>query len=616
MLQRLFAALLVFIACTGCALADERPAELDEARYLTVDGLRPGMEGYGLTVFQGVEPERFDVKIIGVMRNIWDIDRDIILVECSGMNLEHTGIAGGMSGSPIYIDDKLIGALAYGFVYAKTAIAGVTPIAEMMPLAEKPDEVQEQPARGGPVELDAPLVVHDREFDKLMVAARPRSEPDPGDTLELAPIATPLRVSGLGPPSVARRWLAQFAEDLAPTGLVPIQGGQAGDIDMEGVEAKLVPGATFAARLLWGDLNWDAIGTVTEVVGDRVIGLGHPMLGQHDIRMPMTTGYVFTFMPSFRRTFKLGSGLEAVGVIDADRPTGVAGTKGNVAESVKLSVEVAGLEPGEEKKTYNFETIRHPAITAQMIGMAVASCMTRPGAPPEQLTARFRVTARFDDREPLVVENVASGRDGMVALNGVFRTVRGLLGTITDNEFERLFPESVDVEINFERERRFAYIESFSVDRTTVRRGETLRATVELRHVQGERQRRTIEVPIPAEVPLGRAIVQVSDSEVAFEMARQDSPGRFQPETIDQLIALLEEPYRGDRIYVRMSHAGAGVSIAGQDLPDLPQSVLGTIAADGQSGVKFVYSTKVHTIPSDVVVRGSHTVEINIEEPR
>ncbi|MFW6107627.1 MAG: SpoIVB peptidase S55 domain-containing protein [bacterium] len=613
MLRELLAVVAVLAACTGCAGAAERAAiKIDETRYLTADTLRAGMKGHGLTVFEGTKPERFDVEIIGVMHNAWGIDRDIILIRCSGHNLEHTGIAAGMSGSPIYVNDRLVGALAYGFPYAKTAVAGVTPIADMLPLAAKAPAKERNPRATGAVELDAPLVVFGEEFSTVKLVERPSTNAPGGGTMELAPIATPLRVSGFGPPPTARRWLRDFARELEPTGLVPVQGGRAGKVDA--ADAELVPGATIGARLLWGDLNWDAIGTVTEVVGDRVLGLGHPMLGDPDVRIPMTTGRIFTFMPSFRRTFKLGSGLDIVGVIDTDRQTGIAGTKGAKPDSVKLSVAVTGL-PGEGKtQTYHFETLRHTAVTGRVIGMAVASCITRSGDPPEALTARFRVSATFADRDRLVVENVASGRTGQSAVNGVFRTVRGLVGTLTDNEFQRVFPESVEVEARFEHERRFAHIESVSVDRTTVRRGGSVKVTVELRHMLGPRERKTIAVPIASDAPLGRAIVHVCDSQTAYDAARKDSPGRFEPRTLDQLFRLLREPYRGDRVYVRLSYPGAGVAIEGRQLPDLPSSVLGTIASYRKSGRTYVRNTVVTRVPSPVVVQGSQVVQIQIEE--
>ncbi|MFO7899813.1 MAG: SpoIVB peptidase S55 domain-containing protein [Planctomycetota bacterium] len=615
MLREVLAVLVVLAACAGCAGAAERAAiKIDETRYLTADKLRPGMKGHGLTVFEGTKPERFDVEIIGVMHNAWGIDSDIVLVRCSGHNLEHTGIAAGMSGSPIYVGDKLIGALAYGFPYAKTAVAGVTPIAEMLPLAARAPAKERKPTAGGAVELDAPLVVFGEEFSTVKLVERPSGHRPKSGTMELAPIATPLRVSGFGPPPTARRWLRQFARELEPTGLVPVQGGRPGKA--EAADAELVPGATIGARLLWGDLNWDAIGTVTEVVGDRVLGLGHPMLGEQDVRIPMTTGRIFTLMPSFRRTFKLGSGLDIVGVIDTDRQTGIAGTKGAKPDSVKLSVAITGLTGAEETQTYRFETLRHPVVTGRMIGMAVTSCMTRSGDPPEELTARFRVTATFEGRDRLVVENVASGRSGQSALNGVFRTVRGLVGALTDNEFERVFPESVQVEARFEHGRRFAHIESVSVDRTTVRRGGSLTVTVELRHVLGKRGRKTIDVPIAGDAPLGRAILHVCDSRTAFDSARKDSPGRFEPRTLDQLFRLLREPYRADRIYVRLSYPGAGVAIEGRELPDLPSSVLGTIASHRKSGLTYVRNTVVKRVPSPVVVDGSQVVQIQIEEEK
>ncbi len=603
--------LLVVGAAPACAAAP--PAAIDETKYLTADKIRAGMKGHGLTVFQGTAPERFDVEVLGVLHNAWGVDSDIILIRCSGKNLEHTGIAAGMSGSPIYIDDKLIGALAYGFTFAKAPIAGVTPIAEMLPVAERAGRA---PAGKGAAvfKLDKPVEVFGREFAELILARRfmaAEGGADPG--AGLSPIATPVRLAGLGPRGVASRLLRAFGPELEELGLMPVQGGMAGADDTK--DAKIEPGAVVGARLLWGDLNWDAIGTVTDVAGDRVLAFGHPMFGDADVDIPMTTGCVHAFVPSFSRTFKLGSGGRIVGRIDTDRATGIAGTLGPHGESVRISVSVSGPE-ADKTRTYRFEALRHPSITPAIIGLAASSCLFQTGDPPEELTARYRITVAAAGLEPLVIENIESGWDGMGAVARVYVELRQALAAILQNEFRRVYPESVRVEAAFEPVRRFAMIETAALDRTTVRRGETARLTVELKPVRGERTRKTIDVPIPADAPLGPATVQVCGQAEREAAERKDAPGRFVPQDFGQMLDLLRRRYRRDRLCVRLSYAGGGVALKGKELVDLPASVYGVMASQRQTGMSPVRSTSLVEVPCDVVVSGSQLLKLKIEEEK
>jgi len=429
----------------------------------------------------------------------------------------------------------------------------------------------------------------------------------------MCPIATPVRLSGLGPPGVARRLLKTFGPQLEELGLTPVQGGSAGAPELKG--ARLVPGAVVGVRLLWGDLDWDAIGTVTEVAGKRVLGFGHPMYADEDVDIPMTTGYVYTVMPSFARTFKLGAGGRIVGRIDTDRNTGVAGTLGATGKSVKLAVSVSGLSR-KGPRTYRFEALRHPAITPRVAGAAVSSCLFQDGDPPEKLTVRYTITVVPDGHPPIVLENIQSGWDGWDAMRRIYADVRGTVVALSGNEFERVFPKSVTVDARFERVRRFAAIETVALDRSSVRRGETLRATVELKPPHGPRTRQVVTLPVPPDAPLGFATLQVCGSTACEAADRKEAPGRFDPKNMHQLLALLRKQYRRDRLYVRVIYPGEGVTIDGKELPDLPRSVYAVMAAGRDTSLNRAATTKVTAVPCESVVTGSHVLRVRIEEQK
>jgi len=602
------------LTCGSCAGAEKRTKpEIDDARYLTADKLRRGMKGYGLTVFQGTKPEKFNVEVIGVMHNVWDIDSDVILIRCSGHGLDKTGIAAGMSGSPIYVDGKLIGALAYGFSFAKAAIAGVTPIAEMLPMLDrKPKKPAGKTAAS--LRLKEPINVFGRDFSTVKFARSPTLlKPDGSGAIEMCPITTPIRLAGLGPPRVARRLLNVFGAELEAFGLMPVQGGTAGAADVK--DAKLEPGAVVGVRLLWGDLDWDAVGTVTEVRGKRVLAFGHPMYAEADVDIPMTTGCIYTIMPSFSRTFKLGAGGRIVGRIDTDRSKGIAGTIGARGKSVRIAVSIAGPEANKVRK-YSFEALRHPRITPSIVGIAVGSCLFQSGDPPEELTVTYRITVTPEGQPPIVIENVESGWEGWATASVIYQDVRGILSSLTRNKFKRVYPRTVQVDATFEPVRRYAQIETVALDRSVVRRGETLRATVELKRLKAGRVRKVIDIPIPRDAPLGRATLRVCGSAAYVAAERKDAPNRYDPQNFQQLLELLRKEYRRDRLYVRVSYAAAGIAIRGKELPDLPSSVYGVIASRRQTGLTHVRDAVVTTVPCGLVVNGSQVLKIDIEEER
>jgi hypothetical protein len=602
---------LLLPACAAAAADAPKPValKLDPDRYLATDQIKPGMKGYGLTVFRGVQPEKFDVEVLGVMRNVWDVGRDIVLIRCSGKNLEFTGIAAGMSGSPIYIDDKLVGALAYGFQFSKAPIAGVTPIGEMLPLlqARAAKAAQARVSR----ELPDPLVLLGTEYRSVAVSARPLKKAADA-TIELAPLAVPVRVSGLGPPATARRFLRGLARYFDERNLAPVLGGGVAEADVK--DAKIVPGASVTARFLWGDLNWDGLGTVTEVVDGGVLAFGHPMQNDGAIDIPMATGYVHTFMPSLARTFKMGAGGRTVGSFRLDGATGIAGRLGEKSESVAVRVEIVG--PGDKQRIYNFHALRHPSITPFVVSSAVGGALLRPGDPPEELTSRYTIIVRPERREPITIADVQSGWDGWTAVARIFSEVNHLTRSLIQNKFERIYPVSVDVRVTLEAKRTYADIDAVALDSTRLRRGEDARVTVEMLRPNAERVRRALRFRVPRDAPLGPATLQICGANACLAAERKEAPARFDPKNIEQALDLLAKQFRRDRIYARLVFRGRGIAVGGKELPELPPSVFGLLATPRQTGLSAVRSTHVTEFPSDLVVDGSHVLRVLVEEAK
>ncbi len=293
--------------------------------YWQVDDVRAGMKGQGRTVIKGTKIETFDAEVLGVLRNT-SPGRDLVLCRLSGLNLDRTGVIAGMSGSPICINGKLLGAVAYAWPYGKEPIAGVTPFVQMREFvaAYEKRELAEQaaPRRVG---LKAPLHVGGQSYDTVTVS-EDFTDPQPAaaDGLWLVPLRTPVMASGMSP-----RSLSLLRGELGRFGMVPMQGGGAGcNIPAEERNIGIEAGGALSVALITGDFDLSGIGTVTHVEGKRVYGWGHPFMGMGVCDMPLMTGYVHTIYPRQSLSFKMGSPLRTVGTISADVSTCIAGWLG------------------------------------------------------------------------------------------------------------------------------------------------------------------------------------------------------------------------------------------------------------------------------------------------
>ena len=321
--RRLVALALICVSGPAAVFAGPKPDF-----YWRVDEVRAGMKGHGCTVMRGTKVENFQAEVLGVLKNT-SPGRDLVLCRLSGLNLEKYGVIAGMSGSPVYIDGKLLGAVAYAWPFGKEPIAGVTPFVQMHGFVESYErrDVAEQnrPQRIG---LQTPLDVGGKKFDAVTVS-QGFDEPAPtaADGLWMVPLRTPLAATGFTAHS-----LAQLGDSLRSAGMVPMQAGGAGArIEEEEKDTPLEPGGPLSVAMVVGDFDLSGIGTVTHIEGNRVYGWGHPFFGLGTCEFPLMTGYIHTIYPRQSVSFKMGSPLRAVGVINADVSTCIAGWLGREA---------------------------------------------------------------------------------------------------------------------------------------------------------------------------------------------------------------------------------------------------------------------------------------------
>ncbi|MCA1686003.1 MAG: hypothetical protein LC745_08475 [Planctomycetia bacterium] len=374
--------------------------EPNPSSYWKIDEIRPGMKGTGQTVMVGTKLEEFGAEVLGVMRDV-SPGRDMILCRLTGCNLDHSGIIQGMSGSPISVDGKLLGAVAFAWEFAKDPIAGVTPFQQMVEYvrssdrriaAESKDIGQHADARAafrvGSVQIEAWGDEAISSFDLGPLAA------SGGAPAGMRPIAMPLSASGFTP-----RSLALLEERFRPIGLAPLAGGAASKqvIKDEG-DKPLVPGAPLSIAMVTGDFDLSGIGTVTHVEGDRVYGFGHPMFSLGACEFPLMTGYIHTVYPRASVSMKMGSPLKVVGVIDTDVSTGVAGRIGPKPDMLPVSVRVK-TGRYSDAHTYHVRMVREPNLLPNLVMAVLSNAIDTEGNLPEELSAHIKATIRLKGHE-------------------------------------------------------------------------------------------------------------------------------------------------------------------------------------------------------------------------
>ncbi len=606
--------------------------ELDADRYMPLSDIRPGMTAVGHTTLKGTEIVEFQVEILAVLER-YGPKQALIIGRCSGAGLEESGVISGMSGSPVAIDGRTIGAVAYAFSWAKAPICGIQPIEQMLGLRQRreqwPDEADAPKAalsqlalRGGapyPPRRKRALAgcaagaethpAHGRGAASVPVPASALVKADlPArlagrDVYRMQPIRTPVMVSGM-----PQRTLDALADDLAPYGLVPMAGGGA-EHDLPEV-TRMEPGAPLAIPLVRGDIQMTVMGTITDVVDDRVYGFGHSMFGLGEANYPMMTGRAHVVIPSLRISFRMGAPVKEVGRLVWDEETGVLGHIGDErAPMVPVSVTVTG--PGNnQKRSYASEMIRSRDMSGLLAASAIGSGILAHSDLPIDHTVRYRIRVKPVGREPLVRENLAVSPNGdMYVLN----VVRHLVTMAMENPFENLDLESVEAEVEIEPGRRMAEIEKSRPLRNRVRPGGTVPVEIRLRPWRQGPRWMTVEVPIPEDYPEGTYTLVLCGGDEALRQERQEVPARFDPDNIGGLLDLIVRDMPRDRLYVRLERPGRGIAIGADELPNLPGSMRSVLSASARRQVTPVRPSRVTTHPMDWVVTGGRKMAITVD---
>ncbi|HEY6357176.1 MAG TPA: SpoIVB peptidase S55 domain-containing protein, partial [Vicinamibacterales bacterium] len=544
---------------------------------LSIDALRPGMTGVGRTVFAGDRVEEFRVNILGVVKNVMGPKRDLIVARLEGGPLAETGVIAGMSGSPVYVNDKLIGAVSYALgSFPKEPIAGITPIAEMI---DAVDGGGPRPTREG---LDVrwpptPDEVYAAIGRLVARVTSPLSSAGPGETVsgaspsgELGAIAAGLRPIGaamvLGgfDPAVETplaRALDARVEDRGP------QGAAAP------ATAPLQPGDAIGVSLVHGDFDIGATGTVTAVDGAHVYAFGHPFLELGPAAFPMTRATVLGILPSLDSSLKIATLGPVVGAITQDRATAIGGTLGPAPKELAVTLTVSS-DRGPDRR-FTFFVVRDPILTPLFTFTTVLNALVAYERQVGVLSIDVTGTASFSPDGQVAIDDSFSGD---LALSNAATAAAMPLAVVANNEFQSVEPETLDLHVRTSEHQDSATIERAWLDTTMPRPGATVGVQVLLRHYRGD----TETVSIPVTMPTGTSgplTLLVSDAATLTALEQHEvDPAR--PSTFADTLAQLNNARRNNRLYVRLLSSSAGSVIDGQALPTLPASIQSVLEAD------------------------------------
>ncbi|GAC1471479.1 MAG: hypothetical protein NVSMB9_17710 [Isosphaeraceae bacterium] len=602
----------VFSSGPGVLAGEPRPSF-----YWNVDDIRPGMKGTGQTVMVGTKLDEFGAEVLGVLRDV-SPGRDMVLCRLTGCNLEHAGIIQGMSGSPITIDGKLLGAVAYAWEFAKDPIAGVTPFSQMVKYVRSSDrriaaesKGEEKHANTMPFTSGGAPWIEGLTGETLSPNSSGMLTVSGGGLAGMRPIATPLATTGFSP-----RALAFLEERFRPLGMVPIAGGGASrQIIKDEGDKPFVPGAPLSIAMVTGDFDMSAIGTVTHVEGERVYGLGHPMFSLGTCEFPLMTGYIHTVYPRASVSMKMGSPLKTVGVLDTDVSTGVAGRIGLKPDMLPLSVRVK-TGRYSDPRTYNVQMVREPNMLSSLVMAVLTNAIDTEGNLPEELTAHIKATIRLKDHDPIEIQDTLSGPrfTGPMGPATMFIPVASIVNIVMRNPLTNVRIEGIDCEVEIASGRSLAAIESARLASDRLEAGQSLKAYVTLKPFKGDHQTVTVTLPLPAELPEGNYEASLLDATNSLRRRLRNEPGLSEPHDIKSLLSVLRlqtVPRRTD-VYLHVALPEQGVAVEGQSLRSLPGSARAVFAAGRHTQEPTVRADLIQEVETPWVVEGSQSLKFTV----
>ena len=592
-----------------------RPGTVSAPLIFPLEDLRPGMKGVARTVFSGSDTQEFGVEVLGVLPGFPGPRQSAIIARLTGENVEKTGVFAGMSGSPVYINGKIVGAIAFSFPFSKEPIAGITPIKQMIDLFNKGSENENnKPKEARPVSF-AQLASADWKpnLPKPAFTGAPLVAPvSAGSPLmpllgqQMTPIATPLVFGGISQES-----LAMFAPQLMANGLLPVSGvgGSAAITPLAEVNEKTFPpGSSISVQLVRGDYSLAAAGTVTLRDGDRIYAFGHPFLSLGASDMPMTEASVVTVIANAANSFKLAVPGRMVGSISQDRASGIYGL---LRQSPKMIPVKVNLHTSRDRtETFSYEVANDSFLTPLLLNITVFNTITSSERALGESTISVEGEIRVKGQETIKVDRrFSAGNAALLAAGSIAAPV----GSLLSSGFDNVQVDGITLDISSSETKYAGTLERVTLDRTEVRRGEKVEVQAYVRTESGKQFVQRIPLQIPDDAALGQLLVFVGDGGALQEGSPSKS---FVPQDLSQLVRAINTVKKSDRLYVKLFRITPGAVIGTSELPNLPPSVVATLNSDRTSGgyTPTVLSPvfEMELPPAEFVISGQQLIAIDV----
>lgn len=620
---------LIFLAATAFAAPWPEVSAADAKNIMPVSEVKRGMRGYGLTVFHGTKIEKFDVLVLGVLQKM-NTGRDLIMVRVGGgpITARDTGIMSGMSGSPIYINGKLLGAISYGSQFAKEPVGMVTPIADMLE-AWDPNLPKHATGYSSTQSLPAPITIDGTTVNKIGIdPPGSRAKGIDNGTLYMQPLMTTMMVSGISP-----RGIDKLADILRPFNIRPIAGpGGGGSNPDADVDTSLKPGAAVGMSLASGDIDLTGIGTVTYNRGGRILAFGHPMLGVGAVDAPMTAAYITDVISSYAVSTKLGFATKTVGRIFQDRPWCIAGAIGPAAKTIPVTISVND-EAFKRDRVYRVRVINHPMLASRLITLVTNEAIYDMHPTPGDATAEVSYNIMADQVGKISRSNVFF--DPVAVDLSAAMDISSLLRILSANKFHPLDVHSVDIKVKIVDKRNTATIDRIFVKKNEFEPGETVDVGVVLRPYMAQRVTKTYKVKIPATAANGKVTLMVrggatptgslsalsslangdsdEDEDIASSLLMPGGSSTATADNVQQLISKFLEREKNNEVVVQLLMRGTAMNIAGEKLAGLPSSIADVMRSSRNSGLKMEREEVKEIYADDSIIYGTARLMIDVK---
>lgn len=531
----------------------------DSSKYISLDEIKPGMNAYCLTEYGLAGIEKFGLDVIDVVRDI-DVGKNVILVKGTDERFKRTGPVAGCSGSPVYIEGRLAGALAFTWTYATEPLYAATPIEDMLGIDQKkePNSITKQVLLNydftKPINFTQVNIDYKKSLPKLTQCSS-----------GLMPLPSPLLASG-----ISAQVSEQYKSIAEPLGLMVVSGGgNFGGNQEENKNIKLVPGASLGVPLVSGDIKLSTMGTVTEVVGDKVYGFGHMLLGFGQINLPMATGKVHTIVSNLNSSFKMATVLDTVGTLTTDKSTGVIGHIGTTPETIPLTINIDHCNDSQ-KRTYHCRIANNELITPAYLELALNGAALQSSDLPTEHTVEYTFHIATDAGQVISTKNISTD-SGLKEVVGECSAVVTLL---MDNPYKKLDINSIDCDICIKPKNILSNIWAIDLSNSEVKAGDTIDVGVIIESYLGGKKKYHQSIEIPKNLKRGTYDLLISGSQGYEQFLTKAAPYKFVAQNVPDLISALHQALEipRDQLYFVFVLPAGGVTLEKAELPDLPVS--------------------------------------------